>query len=100
MMQLVPLERFDWLVALDGPMVAWRSVETSNGAQYVTMDGRLLMPGWLAGNWDSQQSVSVTNHSLVSAQKLLRHYRLYRLRNRDWKPAYAQYWHSLLRIPT
>ena len=25
---------------------------------------------------------------------------LYRLCNRDWKPVYAQYWHSLLRIPT
>ena len=27
-------------------------------------------------------------------------HRLYRLCNRDWKPAYPQYWHSLLRIPT
>ena len=25
-------------------------------------------------------------------------HRLYRLRNQDWKPAYAQYWHFLLRI--
>ena len=34
-------------------------------------------------------------HALKIFTKSLFHHRLY---NRDWKPAYAQYWHFLLRI--
>ena len=59
LVKFVILEMHDWLVALFQMRDALKCVTTSSGAQYVMMDGVIMMPMSLADKLDFQDSVSV-----------------------------------------
>ena len=45
-------EMLGLMVAIRGLRVVWRSVLTTPGAQYVMIDGMLMMQEWFADSWD------------------------------------------------